>query len=329
MSKKTPLSRVDLNLLVALDVLLEERSVTKAAERLFITQPAMSKTLSRLRDLFDDPLFTRAAKGLTPTPLAEQLHSELPQVLTHIEQMLFHEAFNPAEAEGTISIALPVVISAALTPSLLSELLDQAPKLKLKTINVTEDHSERLRTGELDFSVFYQHQVGEDFTSYPLKRDIPVVCMMRADHPLKDKVDVTMEDLRHYEHIAFSLPNINDPSLLPLKGFMQANQLDDKVIFETNHLFTSLEILIHSDTILLVPDIFALCALGRGRFITRPLPEKHQGLQKLPTLHLIQHNRTLNSPLHTWVREVIFSLINREYSEEEIAEYLEQIGSEN
>ncbi|HSF82215.1 MAG TPA: LysR family transcriptional regulator, partial [Anaerolineales bacterium] len=62
------LARIDLNLLVALQVLIEEQSVTRAAERLYITQPAMSKTLQRLRELFDDPLFIRSGRGLIPTP---------------------------------------------------------------------------------------------------------------------------------------------------------------------------------------------------------------------------------------------------------------------
>ena len=76
------LSRIDLNLLVALQILLEEQSVTKAADRLFITQPAMSKTLQRLRELFDDPLFIRSGRGLVPTPRAVELEKQLPVVLS-------------------------------------------------------------------------------------------------------------------------------------------------------------------------------------------------------------------------------------------------------
>ena len=72
------LARIDLNLLVALQHLLEEESVTKAAERLFITQPAMSKTLHRLRETFDDPLFVRSGRGLSPTPRAVELKKQLP-----------------------------------------------------------------------------------------------------------------------------------------------------------------------------------------------------------------------------------------------------------
>jgi len=78
------LSRLDLNLLVSLQALLEEKSVTKAAERLFITQPAMSRVLQRLRDQLDDPLFTRTGNELVPTPRAKELEIRLPSLLDAI-----------------------------------------------------------------------------------------------------------------------------------------------------------------------------------------------------------------------------------------------------
>lgn len=84
------LSKIDLNLLIALEVLLEERSVTRAAQRLFITQPAMSKTLQRLRDLFNDPLFTRTAHGLVPTPKAADLQQPLVAILEQLETTILN-----------------------------------------------------------------------------------------------------------------------------------------------------------------------------------------------------------------------------------------------
>ena len=84
------LIRTDLNLLVALQILLEERNVTRAAERLSVSQPALSKTLQKLRDSFEDELFTRTAHGLVPTPRAEELGEELPGLLETVERVLGH-----------------------------------------------------------------------------------------------------------------------------------------------------------------------------------------------------------------------------------------------
>jgi|GEM_PF-1212950 len=81
-------NKVDLNLLIALQVLSEEKSVSRAAERLFITQPAMSKTLTRLRTLFDDALFTRSSRGMQPTPRAVELAAGLSEILGDISHLL-------------------------------------------------------------------------------------------------------------------------------------------------------------------------------------------------------------------------------------------------
>ena len=99
------LARIDLNLLISLQVLLEEGSVSRAAERLFITQPAMSKTLSRLRHLFGDQLFTRTRHGMQPTPRAEQLVSGLAEVLGDIGQLLAQPGFDPHSFKGEITLA--------------------------------------------------------------------------------------------------------------------------------------------------------------------------------------------------------------------------------
>ena len=94
------LDRLDMNLLVALEALLEERNVSKAAERLFITQSAMSKTLGRLRQVFDDPLFIRKSGGMVPTPRAEQLGQYMPGVLQAVQEMVRPVKFDPLEFEG-------------------------------------------------------------------------------------------------------------------------------------------------------------------------------------------------------------------------------------
>src|SRR5210317_927284 len=94
------LARTDLNLLVALEALLEERNVSRAAERLYITQSAMSKTLGRLRELFDDPLFIRKAGEMVPTPRALQLAEHLPALLLAVQAMIRPVEFNPLTYDG-------------------------------------------------------------------------------------------------------------------------------------------------------------------------------------------------------------------------------------
>ncbi|GAL17722.1 transcriptional regulator LysR family [Vibrio maritimus] len=82
------LSRIDLNLLVSLSVLIKERNVSRAAEKLYLSQPAMSRTLARLRDLFDDPLFYRESNGLQPTAKTLELEASLDSILLSIDTLL-------------------------------------------------------------------------------------------------------------------------------------------------------------------------------------------------------------------------------------------------
>ena len=101
------LSRLDLNLLVALQALLEEKSVTKAAERLFISQPAMSRVLQRLRHQLDDPLFTRTGNELIPSPKARELHFKLPTLLDNILDLVDEGKFDPGKYVGEIKQGKP------------------------------------------------------------------------------------------------------------------------------------------------------------------------------------------------------------------------------
>ncbi|MDO7653959.1 MAG: LysR family transcriptional regulator, partial [Porticoccus sp.] len=110
------LSRIDLNLLVALQVLIEEQSVTRAAERLFITQPAMSKTLQRLRELFGDPLFVRSGRGLVPSPRAVELEKQLPLVLSSVTDLVVQSEFDPLTYEGEIGFMAAEFIAVQVMP---------------------------------------------------------------------------------------------------------------------------------------------------------------------------------------------------------------------
>ncbi len=104
------LTRLDLNLLVALSVLLNERSVTNAAHLLYVPQPAMSQTLSRLRILFDDPLFHRDPSGLVPTSKALEIEAPLHRLLTDLHQLICAKPFLPEQCEQAFRISFPPLV---------------------------------------------------------------------------------------------------------------------------------------------------------------------------------------------------------------------------
>ena len=203
---KDPLSRIDLNLLVAFQVLMQERNVTRAAERLFVSQPAMSKTLNRLRNLLKDDVFVRSAQGLLPTPKTLELEGPVNQILSQLtELMVTSQEFDPANTSASISLATLGASSTMGLPSVINKLRFQAPNIMLLSQNLDRSYEERLRSGSLDFAMVTRRRVSDDFISHKIM-DIHPVLYMRRNHPLANVDHVTLEQRQQYQHMAFVLP---------------------------------------------------------------------------------------------------------------------------
>jgi DNA-binding transcriptional LysR family regulator len=147
------LSGVDLNLLVALDALLTERNVTRAAERVSVGQPAMSASLARLRKHFGDPLLVRQGRGLEPTPLAESLARSVQEAIATVEAVLgSRAAFDPG-VQRTFTIVASDYITLVLLRPMFSLLAAEAPGIRINVIPVVPDYARQLRCGQVDMLI--------------------------------------------------------------------------------------------------------------------------------------------------------------------------------
>jgi DNA-binding transcriptional LysR family regulator len=152
--RRVDLNRVDLNLLVALDALISERSVTNAARRLSVGQSAMSSTLGRLRKLFDDPLLIRDGRRLVATPLAESLAKQVRGVLDQIESILADPTdFDQAHAERTFTVVASDVLSIVFLKPLRARLAVEAPGVRVRVSPPAADDAERLSRNQVDIVV--------------------------------------------------------------------------------------------------------------------------------------------------------------------------------
>lgn len=301
------LSKVDLNLLIALEVLLEECSVTRSAKRLFITQPAMSKTLQRLRELFDDPLFTRNAHGLVPTPKAISLQQPLIKALEQLEATIFEQEFDPANATGHIRICVPEILALGGIPALLQRFALYAPKLHLQSRNILDDQLELLANGSLDFSIYIRRDYGKDIEVSPLSTS-NVWCWLRRNHPLTRKASLTASDLRSYPHITLYLPHITDEAVSRLEQPVEKGGLGIRSVFATTQLPVALEALKQSDAIMLGPPAIGVYQVAQGLIVTHPLQDIPVINEFSTEICLLQHRRTSSSPLHRWVREQVTAI---------------------
>ena len=152
------LNRLDLNLLVALDALLSERSITRAAERMHLSQPATSGALARLRDFFEDELLVRVGAQMMPTPLGESLQAPVHNILLQIQATVERRLeFNSEESNRNFRLLMSDYTSTTFMAGIVSQLAAIAPKVCLEFFAPTNNPWEKLEQGEVDFLIMPEH----------------------------------------------------------------------------------------------------------------------------------------------------------------------------
>src|SRR4029453_16694291 len=180
----TNLSRVDLNLLVVLDAILAEGGVSRAAERLNLTQPAVSHALARLRELFDDPLFVRAGRNLAPTALTKGLVEPLRQSLQALGALIEKgEGFDPARARTVFTVSMRDPMEVLILPKLMKRLARDPPGIDLRTAQMRRRSVENgLADGTLDAAFDVALPLSERIHRQRISADRFVVAA-RKGHP--------------------------------------------------------------------------------------------------------------------------------------------------
>jgi DNA-binding transcriptional LysR family regulator len=195
---------MDLNLLRVLDALLDARSVSQAAIALGYTQPTVSGMLKRLRDLLADPLFVRTQRGLLPTPRAVALAAPLKQLLADAQRIVAREAFDPASASITFTIASNDYMQRALLVPFVSVLRREARGIRLAIAPaINEGVSEALARGQIDLAVTIPEFAMSDLPSRLFYRERYVVAV-RRQHPLARLRTMTPARLCSYDHVLVS-----------------------------------------------------------------------------------------------------------------------------
>jgi len=176
---------MDLNLFRVFDVIYSERNLTRAAEVLNLTQPAVSHALSRLRDQFEDPLFIRQGNKMQPTAVSKNVIAEVREALHQLQISLQQSRhFNPKQSRKQFSISLPDLLETSYLPLIASILEKQAPTIRLTSVKLfRRDMETKLAAGELDFAIDILLPVSKAVKHRPIRQD-NLVMIMRQEHPL-------------------------------------------------------------------------------------------------------------------------------------------------
>ena len=289
------LARLDLNLLHVFDTIYREGSLTRAARALHLTQPAVSHSLARLRDHFEDPLFTRQGNQMVPTPLARRFAESMRPGLTQIQNAVnqFH-AFDPARHRKTFSLGLRDVLESTFLPPLMATLADY-PDLDIVSQRIPRREMEtRLASGKLDFAVDVLLPISEQTCHELLRRD-QLVVVVRQDHPLL-QTGLTMDTYLAARHVLVSSraegPGVEDFALSRFSAHR-------RIALRCQHYFAACRVVAQTDLLVTMPEAYARIIAEQSNLIILPPPAE------LPSLdvHLYWHRAYEQEPALVWFRE--------------------------
>jgi len=309
-SPGTRLPRPDLNLLPIAFALYDERSVSRAARVLGMSQPAVSMALRKLRTIFNDPLFIRAPTGVTPTPRAHALLRAMRPLVERIqEDIRTAERFDPALSTRTISIALSDVGELVFLPRLLETFRAGAPQCAVRSVSMPPAQLVHgLEQGEIDLAVGYFPDLKKPSFLQQRLFTHHFACLMRAAHPRRTS-RLSLKEFLAMEH---AVVRAEGRSQEIFERFLERERIKRKVVLLTPHFLSIPIIVARSDLVATVPHALALYFSRMSHDLALALPPFD-----IAGFDVKQHwHRTFhNDPRNAWLREQVASLFNDETDE--------------
>jgi DNA-binding transcriptional LysR family regulator len=289
-------SRLDLNLLVSLDVLLQERSVGAAAARLHLSEPAMSRTLARIRKALGDPVLVRSGRGMVPTPRALAIHGEVHELVERASTVFTERALDLTTLDRTFTVQADDSITAIVAAPLLTRMRAEAPGVSLRALGEGSADSSSLREGRIDLEVGVIGDQPPDVTVEPLLDD-RTVGVVRAGHPLLSG-PVTPARFAAAEHLTTSRRGrLEGPTDTALAEY----GLRRRVVASAPSFSSSLLILMTTDLVGRAGERLHGALVERLGLVAFDLPVM---VPSIP-LAMAWHRRYQTDAAHAWLRRCV------------------------
>ncbi|MGC7411310.1 LysR family transcriptional regulator [Pandoraea pneumonica] len=298
------LHTVDLNLLVVFQHLYNARRVSRVAEALGVTQPAVSNALARLRKLFNDELFVRTSRGMLPTPMAIELAEPVAAALDALHGVFNRQvAFDPATSRKAFQIAMTDIGEVHFLPRLMHALGEQAPGITVSTVrNTAINLQEEMAAGQVDLAVGHLPDLTSGFFQRRLFRQ-KYVCMFRPGHPLDQAGGVSRDDFERAEQVVVVAAGTGHGQV---DEFMTRAHVHRNIRLRVPHFVALADILHATDLIATVTEKFAQRSAQHFglRYVDHPID--------VPDIqiNLFWHARFHQEPASQWIRTLLFDLFS-------------------
>lgn len=311
------LLKLDIKLLVAFEVILEECSVSRAAERLGVTQPALSKSLQRLRELFNDPLFTRQAYGLSPTSRAYELHENISPILGSMSNLLQPSHFDQSTLKRRFSVKADEEVMLTFIEPLLAMLHYKAPNIRLLTSNWTDNGFDDLHNG-VDLGIINATSTPNNIRS-KLAGGMDGCVILSEAHPLYYQDHISLQDLLRHKFVVFNIRNFHSATTsvtidkLERLGYVIEPKIEtDSVAVTVEAVKRGMALFGSAQLGELFTDISSQKNYTAVKVI--PFPEDALAVDPYHGRHPVQicwHERYDKDPAHKWFREQILDFMQQ------------------
>ena len=302
------MSNVDLNLLVVFDAIMTEGSITKAASRVGMTQPAVSNSVARMRLVWNDPLFVKHGRGIKPTPRAESLWQHFRSPLLEIRQMTTDNGFDPATSDRVFRVGVTEHPVDMIWLPLRRVMETEAPNISIHSVPIHRNTEELLLNASIDLAVHYYVGNHKKIRSSWLFSN-KLVCVVRPDHSLLQSLDskgvLPLEQYLLEDHLMVSLSgearaNVDD--VLAQRG------LKRKIAMTVNYFSLVPPILKDSNLVCVTPQSVVARDVRAGELVVVPLSFE---IEPAP-ISLLWHTRQDRDAGNIWMRQLISKFANAE-----------------
>lgn len=287
-----------MNLLPVFLALMEERNVTRAAERLGITQPSLSNALARLRDMLQDPLFIRERYGMQPTEKAEALAPGIAAAVAHLDELVLgQQGFDPAKAQRQFTLAPTSYVEFVLIPRIVVRLREQAPGISLRLVPFGADLTETGVTSGATAIVLGRIVDPPDNLVVQSLMEDGLACVVRADHPQINK-RISKQQYEQLRHVTVLPPGRLRAGLFQA---LQRQGLRRDVAVSVTHFLAIPELIAATDYCATLPKLICqhLARDPRLKVLATPLD-----LGTFP-VEMAWHVRYRHDPAHQWLRGLV------------------------